>query len=157
MKKTTRSSSDAMPEADSTPSKGIALKAIGAGQNVANTLIETNRSIWLAGLGAFASLGRKASDSLGSKSFDELVKAGEAMEMRSKALVDTSANAAHKSVDSIAERLDTKIEEFENVFDARIASALHRLNIPTRGELAVLMHRIETLEAEIKTLRGKSK
>lgn len=136
--------------------KGIARKAIGTGQNVANTLIETNRSIWLAGLGAFSSLGRKATGAPAAQNFEALVKAGAAIEERSKQLVDNSAEAAHKSVNSIASKVDNKFEEFESVFDRRIADTLGRLSIPSRAEIAVLLHRIEVLEAEVKALRGKS-
>lgn len=137
-------------------STGIARKAIGTGQNVANSLLETNRSIWLAGLGAVTSLGRKAGEHSPSfPNFEALVKAGEALEERSRAFVDTSTAAAHGSVNSVATKVDGKLEEFESVFDRRIAGTLERLNIPSRTELAILVHRIETLEAEIKALREK--
>lgn len=143
-------------DADSFSPKGLARKAIGTGQNVANTLIETNRSIWLAGLGALSSLGRTASGSPSFPNFESLVKAGEALEARSKAFVDNSAVTAHGSVNAVAAKVDHKLEEFEGVFDRRIAATLSRLNIPTRAEVALLMHRIEVLEAELKSLRDKS-
>jgi poly(hydroxyalkanoate) granule-associated protein len=127
--------------------------ALDTGENLASTVLETNRSIWLAGLGALTSLGRTATSTAGLQSFEALVKAGEALEQRSRALLDNSTEAAQKSVKSLATKVDEKLEQFESVFDRRIAGSLARLQVPTNAELAILLSRIEQLELALAELR----
>lgn len=135
--------------------KGIARSAIDTGENIANLVLEKNREIWLAGLGALGSIGRStASAASGLQSFESLVATGRSLEERSRSLVDDSTDAVQRSVKTLASRVDEQLGQFEGVFDRRVCDALARLGIPHRAELAALLMRIEALETQIRELQA---
>lgn len=135
--------------------KGIARSAIDTSENIANLLLEKNRELWLAGLGALGSIGRSttATAAPGLPSFENLVSAGRSLEERSRSLVDDSTEAVQRSVKTLALRADEQLGQFEGVFDRRVCDALARLGIPHRAELSALLMRIEALETEVRELR----
>lgn len=135
--------------------KGIARSAIDTSENIANLVLEKNREIWLAGLGALGTIGRTtASATPGLQSFEGLVAAGRSLEERSRALVDESTDAVQRSVRTLATRVDEQLGQFEGVFDRRVSDALARLGIPHRAEVAALLMRIEALEAQVRELEA---
>lgn len=133
--------------------KGIARSAIDTSENIANLVLEKNREIWLAGLGALGSIGRTtASAAPGLQSFESLVATGRTLEERSRELVDDSTDAVQRSVKTLASRVDEQLGQFEGVFDRRVCDALARLGIPHRAELAALQMRVEALEKLVREL-----
>lgn len=135
--------------------KGIARSAIDTGENIANLVLEKNRELWLAGLGALGSIGRStASAAPGLQTFEGLVATGRSLEERSRSLVDDSTDAVQRSVKSLASRVDEQLGQFEGIFDRRVSDALGRLGIPHRAELAALLMRIESLETQIRELQA---
>lgn len=112
------------------------------------------RQIWLAGLGAFA----RAQDE-GSKFFETLVQEGQAVDTRMKKTADETI----KPMKSGVETMKGKVEEMrdratgawnklEEVFQARVARALHRLGVPTRDDIQQLFQQVELLSQNIQEL-----
>jgi poly(hydroxyalkanoate) granule-associated protein len=96
--------------------------------------------IWLAGLGAFA----KAQEE-GTKVFDALVKEGETVQDRAKKTAD----------DKIAEvkaKATGSWDKLEQVFEERVARALHSLSVPTSKDVETLSRRVSELTHEVKKL-----
>lgn len=99
-------------------------------------LKESAHDIWLAGLGAFALAGDE-----GTRLFKQLVKKGEGVEHVNKTRINRlSSRAADLRVEarSAVSRVTTPIE-------AGMTSAMSRLGVPTRKEIATLTRRVEEL------------
>ncbi|MGZ6007016.1 MAG: phasin family protein [Rhizomicrobium sp.] len=130
--------------------------------------------IWLAGLGAFAKAqeeGTKAFETLmkegekvqqrvmktaqkaqadGTKFFESLVKEGEKVQNRaSKAAGDTLADARAQATGAWG--------KLENVFQARVAQALHAMSVPTKQDIDKLGRRVADLTAATKKMSGSTK
>ena len=107
------------------------------------------RKIWLAGLGAYAKAGAEGVDY-----FKELVKAGEGVEKQGKKLVEEQVEAANSqfdavksSVTGVKEKVEVKLDKIEKAFDARVASALNRIGIPSRQDVEALSAKLDELSA----------
>jgi len=118
--------------------------AEGKGDTELATLIKNSANqIWLAGLGAFA----KAQEE-GVKAFETLVKEGEAVQDRAKKTADDKIAEVKKQATGSWDKL-------EQVFEERVARALHSLNVPTRKDIEHLSRRVSELTHEVKTLSSE--
>ena len=104
-------------------------------------LRESAQQIWMAGLSAFAK-----AQSGGNKVFEALMKEGEALQSRTR-------QAARSQVDDIAEKASGTWDKLEQVFENRVASALHSLGVPTHEDIATLSARVAELSALVETLQ----
>lgn len=104
------------------------------------------RQIWLAGLGAYSKAGQEGADYL-----KDLIKSGESVEKQGKKLVTEQVEAANDtvktSVSSVKEKVDVQLDKVEKAFDARVASALNRLGIPSKKDVAALSAKLDELSA----------
>lgn len=100
------------------------------------------RQIWLAGLGTYAKVGQE-----GSEYFKELVKSGESVEKKGRELVTTQIDAANDNVKGRLHSVKAKLnlDKIEEAFDARVASALNRIGIPSRRDVAELSAKLDSL------------
>jgi len=118
-------------------------------------LTESARSVWLAGVGALAVAedqgGKLVTDS--EKLFGRLVKEGRTYESKNRkriaAMFDTMKDrvtGAREDVGAAVGKVTGRVSHrvTEPINDA-IASALHRLGVPTRREIQVLTRRVEEL------------
>ena len=112
------------------------------------------RQIWLAGLGAFA----RAQDE-GSKFFETLVEEGQAVDARMKRTagekiepLKSGAETMKGKVEEIRERATGAWNKLEEVFQARVARALHRLGVPTRDDIQQLFQQVDLLSQNIQEL-----
>jgi poly(hydroxyalkanoate) granule-associated protein len=125
--------------------------------------------IWLAGLGAFSKAqvegtrffnslikeGERVQDRAkkaaykaqaeGMKFFEELVQEGEKVQHR-------AAKAAGQSIADARARASGTWGKLENVFEDRVAQALHSLNVPTRRDIDALGKRVSELTVVTKKL-----
>ncbi|MBF7142141.1 MULTISPECIES: phasin family protein [Pseudomonas] len=112
---------------------------------------KSSRQIWLAGLGAYA---RASAD--GSKLFDELLKEGEQVEKQVRTQASKPADKAKAStrskVEDLKEKALGKWEALEEAFDKRLDSAISRLGVPSRHEVAALNEKVDVLMGELKRL-----
>lgn len=109
------------------------------------------RKIWLAGLGAYAKAGQE-----GAEYFKELVKSGESAEKQGKTLVNEQVEAANSQIDSVKTsvtsnvnsvkgKVEVQLDKIEKAFDNRVASALNRIGIPSKQDVAALSAKLDQL------------
>ena len=89
-------------------------------------LIDSQRSIWLAGLGALAKV-TTSTGVKGEKAFESLVKAGEKFEAQARGAIDSNADMLKGRIDDATKVVDQGIGTVGEAFDTRIKQALTRL------------------------------
>jgi poly(hydroxyalkanoate) granule-associated protein len=115
---------------------------------------ETANKIWLAGLGALATVGDE-----GQKLFDTLVSRGEAMEDRGK----EGVAGAKRMLGEAKQAASGAWQRLEGVIDDKVAAALNGVGVPTRDEIRSLSKRIAELTSKVegaaagKTARSSAK
>lgn len=92
-------------------------------------LIDTQRAIWLAGLGALAKV-TASTGTKGEKAFESLVKAGEKIESQARGAIDSNADLLKSRIGSATQVVDDGIDTVSEAFDARVKQALSRLGYP---------------------------
>ncbi len=108
----------------------------------------SSHQIWLAGLGAMAQ-----AQAQGSKAIETLVNDGLAFQRRSQEEARQRFEEATERFASMAQGLGQqtagRIDKLEQVFEERVARALHRLGMPTLQDMAELQARVADLEAQL--------
>jgi poly(hydroxyalkanoate) granule-associated protein len=104
---------------------------------------ESANQIWLAGLGAFAKTQQE-----GVKMFEALVAEGERFQERTK-------TAADERIAEIRTKATGTWDKLEQVFEDRVARALHSLSVPSRKDVDVLSRRVAELTEIAKKLSGE--
>jgi poly(hydroxyalkanoate) granule-associated protein len=113
--------------------------ASGVPEAVAARIQQSASQIWLAGLGAFA----KAQEE-GGKIFDALVKEGEAVQEQTRKVAgERIAELAAQA----SGRWGKTWGRLEQLFEDRMAHALHGLNMPTKKDIDTLNQRVAKLTA----------
>jgi poly(hydroxyalkanoate) granule-associated protein len=118
------------------------LKAIGEDSQLSATIRESAQQIWLAGLGAFAKAQQE-----GNKVFDALVRQGESIQQKTR-------KVAEGKVTEMAAKATGTWDKLEQVFENRVARALHSLGVPTRVDVAALTKRVAELKAAVDKLNA---
>lgn len=112
--------------------KALAEEA-GSENQFATKIKESANQIWLAGLGAFAK-----AQAEGGKMFDALVQEGEAMQNRAR-------KSAEETFSEVKSKTTGAWDKLEQVFEERVARALHSLSVPTRKDVDALAKRVAEL------------
>ena len=106
--------------------QGLAGKEEGATKDVSQSILDSSRQIWLAGLGAFS-----RAQAEGKKVFEALVKQGEVLETTTRRVAqDTAAaarGAAKAKVSEVSKGVGGTWDKLEQVFEDRVARALSKL------------------------------
>ena len=122
-------------------------------EQLSKRLSESAQQVWLAGVGAF---GRAQAE--GGKLFESLVKEGLSVEQLTRKVatgrVDAVRDAVETTVGQARERAADTWDRLEKVFEDRVQRALRRLEVPSREDLAALIERVDTLNAELRKLGG---
>jgi poly(hydroxyalkanoate) granule-associated protein len=131
---------------------GSADKGEGAGRkDMSQSVLDSSRSIWLAGLGAFS-----RAQAEGMRVFEGLVKQGEALESKTKrAAADTAAaakGAAKATVKEVKDGVGGTWDKLEQVFEARVARALSKLGVHTQSDVERLTERVDALSEAVNAL-----
>lgn len=92
-------------------------------------LIDSQRAIWLAGLGALAKV-TTSTGSKGEKAFEALVKAGEQIEAQARGAINSNVNSLKHRINDATKVVDKGIDTVGDAFDARVKQALSRLGYP---------------------------
>jgi len=121
------------------------------GKTTADSVLESSRQIWLAGLGAFA----RAKDE-GMKAFETLVAQGQALETRTRKAAGDTASAAREAAQAKAKEMQAKAggtwDKLEQVFEDRVARALSRLGVYTQKDVERLAERVDALSEAVNEL-----
>jgi len=128
---------------------GLAGNEDGAAKDA--SVLDSSRSIWLAGLGAFS-----RAQAEGMRMFETLVKQGEALESKTrKAAADTAAaasGAAKAKVKEVKAGVGGTWDKLEQVFEARVARALAKLGVHTQSDVERLSERVDALSEAVNEL-----
>ena len=92
-------------------------------------LVDSQRAIWLAGLGALAKV-TTSTGTKGEKAFEALVKAGEKIESQARGTIDSNADMLKHRINDASRVVDDSINSVSDAFDARVKQALARLGYP---------------------------
>jgi len=115
------------------------------------SVLDSSRSIWLAGLGAFS-----RAQAEGMRMFEALVKQGETLESKTKkAAADTAAaasGAAKAKVKEVKAGVGGTWDKLEQVFEARVARALAKLGVHTQSDVERLSERVDALSEAVNEL-----
>lgn len=118
---------------------------------LANSVKDSAQQIWQAGLGAFA----KAQGE-GGKVFESLVKEGVSIQRRTQAAAEEKlgevSNRMTKLSDDVQARAGQQWDKLESIFEERVAKALGKLGVPSSKDIDALIHRIDTLSANVARL-----
>ncbi len=122
------------------PKKLTELAAEGTEIQLAAKVRESATQIWLAGLGAFSKAQKE-----GVKMFEALVAEGEKVQERTK-------SAADERIAEVRAKATGTWDKLEQVFEERVARALHSLSVPSRKDIDVLSKRVAELTELAKKL-----
>lgn len=111
---------------------------------MAQNVKDSAQQIWAAGLASF----NKAQGE-GSKVFEALVSEGQKLQKKTQSAAEEKLSAVASKVTGMAEDVGSKAgqhwDKLESIFEARVAKALKTLGVPSAGDVASLMQRIDSL------------
>lgn len=113
----------------------------------ADDLAERSRDIWLAGLGALATVEEE-----GSKLFTRLVEQGKEFQESRQKQLEEMAETAEEQSEGALHRLEEASEETRTFLVNSMQRALGRLEVPTRTEVDELTERVEDLTEKVDAL-----
>lgn len=116
-----------------------------------NEFTESAHRVWLAGLGALAAAGEE-----GEKFFSSLVERGEKYEKKLGDPVEDASKRVKSTVKDVRSRAGKTVKGVQKAIDDQVTTALHRLGVPTRSEIAQLSERVEKLTAAVDSKRSKA-
>ena len=149
----TKLSKPSTPVKSSAKSSGKAsAKPTAAAKSVlSNSVKDSAQQIWQAGLGAFT----KAQVE-GTKAYEALVKEGVSFQRKTQSAAEEKINEATQKMTSMATDISSKAsgqwDKLENIFEDRVAKALNKLGVPSAKDIAVLIARIDALNASVQKL-----
>lgn len=117
-------------------------------KNFQSEIKDSAHKIWLAGLGAL-----QAAEEEGSKLFSSLVERGEAFESRGRKRYEDVKDQVEEATGKARDRAESVWEKVEGRLDDAVTSALGRLGVPSRDEIATLTQRVEELTAVVEKLK----
>jgi poly(hydroxyalkanoate) granule-associated protein len=124
-------------------------------KDLARTVLDSSRQIWLAGLGAFS-----RAQAEGMKMFETLVEQGQSLESRTKRAASETAAAAAGVAAQKAKEMHAAAggtwDKLEQVFEARVARALSKLGVYTHDDVARLAERVDALSDRVNELIKQS-
>ncbi len=115
-------------------------------------LKDNAHKIWLAGLGAL-----QAAEEEGSKMFKNLMERGQEFESRGREHYEGVKDQVGNAAEDAKDRAGTTWEKVGSGIDEAVASALGRLGVPSRDEIATLTLRVEELTAVVEKLKPTKK
>jgi poly(hydroxyalkanoate) granule-associated protein len=126
-------------------------KPADGNKDLPQSVLDSSRQIWLAGLGAFS-----RAQAEGTKMFETLVKQGETLESKTrKAASDTAAmarGAATAKVREVQKGVGGTWDKLEQVFEDRVERALSKLGVYTQNDVVRLSQRVDALSDAVNEL-----
>lgn len=124
-------------------------------EHIANAIKDSAQQIWQAGLGAFT-----RAQAEGTKAFESLVKEGVDIQRRTQQSAEEKVTEASQKMSSMANDISNKAAgqwgKLENIFEDRVAQALHKLGMPTARDIQLLTDRVDALTQAVKALSDKA-
>ncbi len=115
---------------------------------LAGNIKESAQQIWLAGMGAFS-----RAQAEGGKVFEALVSEGMKLQRKTQSLAEDRVSEVAGKMTAVAEGVTAKAgaqwDKLESIFEERVAKALSKLGVPSRGDIDALIDRIDALSAKL--------
>lgn len=116
-------------------------------ESLRDELTERGREVWLAGLGALATVEEE-----GSKLFSELVERGQTYEDERQTELKKASEKVSEQRDKALEQLEEAGEETRSALANTVNSALERFGVPSRTEVDRLAEKVDTLSGQVEDL-----
>lgn len=116
-------------------------------ETLQDELTERGREVWLAGLGALATVEEE-----GTKLFNRLVDRGQEFEEERRETLKEATEKAREQGDEALAQLEEAGEETQSVLSDSVNSALERFGVPTRKEVDDLTDKVEHLSQQVDEL-----
>lgn len=110
-------------------------------------LAERGREVWLAGLGALATMEEE-----GAKLYDRLVQRGKEYEGAGARQIDELTERITEQQQKTFERAEEKTTAFQSALANAVDKALERFGVPTREEVDDLSKKVDALSEQIDAL-----
>ena len=108
------------------------------------------REVWLAGLGALASVEEE-----GNKVFSRLVEKGTAFEERGKKKFNETYSEVSKTYGELESKLKSRFNKAEGELDENLQELVHKMGVPTQEEIGELNSQVEKLIKKVDELSKK--
>lgn len=106
-----------------------ASKVVHLTRDASFKLIDTQRAIWLSGLGALAKV-TATTGTKGEQVFETMVKVSEKIESQARDAIESNADLLKARIERATKAVDQGIDTVGNAIDARVKQALARLGYP---------------------------
>lgn len=116
-------------------------------ESIQDEITKRGRDVWLAGLGALATVEEE-----GSKLFGRLVDRGKEFENERRSELKTARKKAEKQRDEALEQIEEASEETQTLLNDTVNKALERFGVPTRTEVDRLSKKVEALAQQVDDL-----
>jgi len=116
-------------------------------ESLQNELTKRGRDVWLAGLGALATVEEE-----GSKLFTRLVDRGKQFEEERREELKAAGEKAREQRDEALAQIEEAGEETQSMLMDTVNTALERFGVPTRTEVDRLSNKVEKLSKQVDTL-----
>lgn len=110
-------------------------------------LTERGREVWLAGLGALATVEEE-----GSKLFNRLVDRGQEFEDERRAKIEEATETVREQSDEALAQLEEAGEETQSALASSVSAALERFGVPTQKEVDDLADKVDHLSTQVEKL-----
>jgi poly(hydroxyalkanoate) granule-associated protein len=116
-------------------------------ETLQDELTERGRDVWLAGLGALATVEEE-----GTKLFNRLVDRGQEFEEERRTELEEATEKVREQSDEALTQLEEAGEETQSAFAESVSSALERFGVPTRDEVDNLAEKVDHLSRQVEQL-----
>ena len=110
-------------------------------------LTEQGRKVWLAGLGALATVEGES-----TKVFNRLVDRGQEFEEECRSELEEATEKVREQSDEALAQLEEASEETQSVLSESVNSALEQVGVPTREEVDNLEDKVDRLSRQVEEL-----
>lgn len=110
-------------------------------------LTERGREVWLAGLGALATVEEE-----GTKLFNRLVDRGQEFEEERQAELEEATETVREQSDEALAQLEEAGEETQSMLADSVKAALERFGVPTQKEVDDLAAKVDHLSSQVEDL-----
>jgi poly(hydroxyalkanoate) granule-associated protein len=122
-------------------------RAASRPESLQDELTERGREVWLAGLGALATVEEE-----GTKLFNRLVDRGQKFEEERRHDIEEATEKVREQSDEALTQLEEAGEETQSMLTETVNSALDRFGVPTRKEVDDLADKVDHLSEQVSAL-----
>jgi poly(hydroxyalkanoate) granule-associated protein len=116
-------------------------------ESLQDELTERGREVWLAGLGALATVEEE-----GTKLFSRLVDRGQEFEEERRSKLEEATEKVRQQSDEALTQLEEASEETQSVVAESVNAALDRFGVPTQKEVDDLADKVDHLSQQVDNL-----